>query len=66
MKNISQKKLSVNTLGCSPILSLLKVFVADTCGTLSENVIANTRQHGPQLTRLYAHHFKKIGVQGSQ
>jgi len=25
--------------------------VADTCGTLSENVIANMRQHGPQFLR---------------
>ncbi len=47
-------------VGCSSIPSFFvekKALEADTCGTLSENVIANMRQHGPQLMRLYAHKF---------
>ena len=41
-------------MGCSSIPSFFvekKALEADTCGTLSENVIANMRQHGPQFLR---------------
>jgi hypothetical protein len=37
--------------------SLAKAYLAETCGTVTENVVLNTRQHGPQLMRVVSQSF---------